>query len=231
MHWIDILVIATLLISGAFAYARGFVHEVLSIAGWIGAAFATIYGTPVLKHFTRQFIDAPFIADLVTGVLIFIVSLAVLSIITRQVSKGVKESALGALDRALGFLFGLLRGAVIVSLVWIGYEWFVPPKEQPEWIYEARTLPMVIQGADILKSLVPPSEPDPCADPNAPDYDPAACAEQNQGPNAPDAQQGNNGGQSLLDKAINAVPKPPANQEGYDQKERNEMDRLFETSQ
>lgn len=230
MHWIDILVIATLLISGAFAYARGFVHEVLSIAGWIGAAFATIYGTPVLKHFTRQFIETFFIADLVTGVLIFIVSLAVLSIITRQVSKGVKESALGALDRALGFLFGVLRGAVIVSLVWIGYEWFVPPKEQPEWIYEARTLPMVIQGADMLKALVPETEPDPCQDPQSPDYDPVACAEQNQ--TAPtEGPQGQNGGQTLLDKAINAVPQPPANQEGYDQKERNEMDRLFETSQ
>lgn len=222
MHWIDILVIATLLISGAFAYARGFVHEVLSIAGWAGAAFATIYGTPVLKHFTRQFIETPFIADLVTGILVFIVTLAVLSIITRQISKGVKESALGALDRALGFLFGLLRGAIIVSLVWIGYEWFVPPKEQPEWIFEARTIPMVVRGADMLKSLVPPSEEgqngvDPNADPNA-------------APNAPD-EQGASDGRSLLDKAINAVPTPPAKQEGYDQKERNEMDRLFETSQ
>lgn len=221
MHWIDILVIATLLISGAFAYARGFVHEVLSIVGWAGAAFATIYGTPVLKHFTRQFIEAPFIADLVTGILVFIVTLAVLSIITRQISKGVKESALGALDRALGFLFGLLRGAIIVGLVWIGYEWFVPPKEQPEWIFEARTIPMVVRGAEMLKSLVPPGEEDqngldPGADPNAASSAPA--------------EQGASDGRSLLDRAINAVPKPPAKQEGYDQKERNEMDRLFETS-
>jgi len=145
MHWIDILVIATLLISGAFAYARGFVHEVLSIAGWIGAAFATIYGTPVLKHFTRQLIDTPFIADLITGILIFIGVLVILSIITKQISRGVKESALGALDRALGFLFGLLRGAVVVSLVWIGYEWTTPPKEQPEWLFDARTMPTIIQ--------------------------------------------------------------------------------------
>jgi len=219
MHWIDILVIATLLISGAFAYARGFVHEVLSIVGWVGATFATIYGTPVLKPFTRQLIDAPFIADLVTGILIFIATLVILSIITKQVSRGVKESALGALDRALGFIFGVLRGAIIVSLVWIGYEWTTPPKEQPEWIFEARTLPMVIRGADMLKSLIPPSENDPNADPNA---DPQG-----------GAQTGKTTGKSLLDRAINAVPRAPENSgaDGYGKKERNEMDRLFETSQ
>lgn len=219
MNWIDILVIATLLISGAFAYARGFVHEVLSIVGWLGATFATIYGTPVLKHFTYQFIATQFVADLVTGILIFIGTLVILSIITRRISNGVKSSALGALDRALGFLFGLLRGAVIVSLVWIGYEWMTPPKEQPEWIFEARTMPLVIQGAGMLKALVPPDEPGKNTDPNAVE------------PNAP--QTGSKDNQNLLDKAINAVPKAPDNKTapGYDQKERNEMDRLFQTNQ
>lgn len=223
MHWIDILVIGTLLISGAFAYARGFVHEVLSIAAWVGAIFATMYGTPVVKNFTLQFIQAPFIAALVTGILIFIGSLIILSITTRRISRGVKESALGALDRALGFLFGLLRGAIIVSLVWIGYEWRTPPEEQPEWIYEARTIPMVIEGANMLKSLAPT---DPEQDPNAPDA-PAQNGQQQDGATLQDK------GKALLDKAINAVPKAPAksNADGYGKKERSEMDRLFETSQ
>lgn len=218
MNWIDILVIATLLISGAFAYARGFVHEVLSIVGWVGATFATIYGTPVLKHFTYQFIGSTFVADLVTGALIFIGVLVILSIITKQISSGVKSSALGALDRALGFLFGLLRGAVIVSLVWIGYEWMTPPKEQPKWIFEARTIALVIQGADMLKALAPPSEPDKNTDPNAKE---------------PATPQSSTDSQNLLDKAINAVPKAPddTTTPGYGQKERNEMDRLFQTNQ
>ena len=220
MHWIDILVIGTLLISGAFAYARGFVHEVLSIAGWIGAVFATLYGTPVLEHFTLQFIEDPFIATMVTGILVFIGTLVILSITTRRISHGVKESALGPLDRALGFLFGLLRGAVIVALVWIGYTWMTPPDEQPEWIYEARTIPLIIQGADMLKALAPATEEaDPNADPNAP------------APSKKITPKDQN--QSLLDKAINAIPKAPAGSkaDGYGKKERSEMDRLFETSQ
>ena len=218
MHWIDILVIGTLLISGAFAYARGFVHEVLSIAAWVGAVFATMYATPVLEHFTLQFIEDPFVAALLTGIAVFIGTLIILSIITRKISRGVKDSALGALDRALGFLFGLQRGAVIVALVWIGYEWFVPPEEQPEWLHETRTIPMAIEGAEMLKSLAPTSEePQNGSGPGATQG----------GPSTKDKVQ------KLFKDAITPVPEAPADAgtEGYGKKERSEMDRLFETSQ
>ena len=40
----DLVVIAILLISGALAFFRGFVHEVLSIGGWVGSGFAAWYG-------------------------------------------------------------------------------------------------------------------------------------------------------------------------------------------
>ena len=93
MHWIDIFVIGALLISGAFGYSRGFVHEVLSIAGWVGASFASLYGTPALKHFMIPFIGDEWLAALVTGILIFIGTLIILSLTTRKISSGVKESA------------------------------------------------------------------------------------------------------------------------------------------
>ena len=220
MHWIDILVIGALLISGAFGYSRGFVHEVLSIAGWVGATFATLHGTPLVKPFTTQFITDPFIAALMTGLLIFIGTLIILSMATRKISRGVKESAIGALDRALGFMFGLLRGALIVCLIWVGYEWTTPPDQQPEWVYQARTMPLIIQGSDILKALVP-------TDANAPN---------NSTPNAPKRDKMGmllKSGRSLLDKATNFKPKipPDPGRNGYGRKERTEMDRLFETNQ
>jgi len=217
MHWLDILVIGTLLISGAFAYARGLVHEILSIAGWVGAVFATMYGTPVVENFTLQFIEDPFIATVATGIVVFIGTLVILSVTTRRISRGVKESALGPLDRALGFLFGILRGAIIVSLVWIGYTWMVPPDEQPEWLAEARTTALIIQGADMLKALVP-ADTDPDAKSPATNAKTTDLKKQ---------------GQTLLDRAINAVPEIPSGSkaDGYGKKERSEMDRLFETSQ
>lgn len=151
----DLAVVFVLLVSALLAFARGFVHEVLSIAGWVGAVFATIYGFPYLKPFARGLISWKFIADIATGTVIFIVSLIILSIITRAISKQVRASALNALDRALGFLFGILRGAALICLLYIGVEMIWSVKEQPKWLRSARTITFIETGAELLRSLAP----------------------------------------------------------------------------
>lgn len=152
---VDIIVVAVLLISALLAFARGFVHEVLSVAGWIGAIFAAIYGFPYLKPHARDLIPIEVAADLAAGAVIFIVTLILLSFLTRAIAKQVQASALNALDRSLGFLFGLLRGAILVCLIYIGVEWMMPVQDQPGWLRNAKTMPLIETGAGILKSLVP----------------------------------------------------------------------------
>ena len=152
---VDIAVVVVLLISALLAYARGFVHEVLSVLGWVGAIFATIYGYPYVKPYARQFIPVELIADLAAGVVIFIVTLVVLSFVTRGAAKMVKASALNFLDRSLGFLFGIVRGAVIVCILYLGVSWLMPPAEQPAWAQSARSMPLIETGAEMLRALIP----------------------------------------------------------------------------
>jgi membrane protein required for colicin V production len=151
----DIAVIVVVLISAFLAYARGFVHEVLSVAGWIGAGFITIYAFPFVQPYARDLIPIELAADLAAGVVVFIVSLAILSILTRAISKRVQDSTLNALDRSLGFLFGMARGAVLVCLVYIAIEWMMPVPDQPSWLRDARTMPLIELGADWLRMLIP----------------------------------------------------------------------------
>lgn len=152
---IDIGVLLILLVSAVLAYARGFVHEVLAVGGWIGAIFATFYGMPYAKTIAREFTSSDMVAGMAAGVIIFITTLVFLSLLTRAVAKQVKASALNALDRSLGFLFGMLRGAVLVSVAYIGLELMVPKDEQPAVIRDARTMQLIEPGAALLKSLVP----------------------------------------------------------------------------
>ncbi|MGB0671171.1 MAG: CvpA family protein, partial [Rhodospirillales bacterium] len=152
---VDIAIAVVLILSALFAFARGFVHEILSMAGWIGAIFAAIYGFPYLKPYARDLIGIELVADLAAGLVIFIVTLIVLSIVTRTISSQVQDSALNALDRALGFLFGLVRGAIVVCLVYVLVEVVVPRDEQPGWLREAKAMPLVERGALVLRALVP----------------------------------------------------------------------------
>lgn len=152
---VDLGIAFVLLISGVLAYVRGLVHEVLSVAAWIGAIFATVFFYPAVQPFARDLIPIDLVADLSTGVVMFVLTLVILSLATRAVSSRVKESALNVLDRSLGFLFGLARGALVVCVAYLGYEVLIPEDEQPEWVTSARSLTIVRIGAEKLYALVP----------------------------------------------------------------------------
>ena len=140
---LDISIGLLLIISAVLAYARGVVQEGLSIAGWVGAIFATIYGFSYLNPFVRELTKINIVADFATGIAIFLTSLVILSLGTRRISKIVKSSALSAIDRSLGFLFGLARGALIVFVGYIGLTTIYPENNQPKWISESRSLALI----------------------------------------------------------------------------------------
>ena len=65
------------------------------------------------------------------------------------------DSRIGALDRTLGFLFGLARGLLIVVVAFMFFTWLVPDKQRPDWVTGAKSR-VVLQGTgDWLMSLLP----------------------------------------------------------------------------
>ena len=69
--------------------------------------------------------------DVATGAVIFVATLAILSLTNRHISKRIWESGLGAVDRSLGFLFGIARGALIVCVLYMAVDWFSPRFPNP----------------------------------------------------------------------------------------------------
>lgn len=213
----DIVVAIVLLMSAFLAYSRGFVQEVLSVGGWVGAAFITIYGFGYVQPYAREIIAIELLADLVAGVIVFVVVLAVLSLLTRAISKRVQDSALNALDRSLGFLFGLARGAVVLCLVYLGISWMIPPAEQPAWLKDARTMPVIETGAHWLRSLVPAR--------TAAEAEQAASDVQEQARKIEEARK-------MMEGLVSPSPKgeDAGTTEGYGEQIRKEMERLIDNN-
>ncbi|TSD88890.1 CvpA family protein [Mycobacterium sp. KBS0706] len=151
----DIAILIILAISAFLALARGFVAEVLSIAGWLGAALVTLWTFNDARPYLRQYIEMQLLADILTGVGIFVVALVIFSTISHLIARVVKGSALSAVDRSLGFAFGVVRGAVLVCLAYLLLTWVFPETRRPPWLENARMLPWVQAGAEYLKTLVP----------------------------------------------------------------------------
>src|SRR5258707_6090098 len=153
--WLDILLLSVMLVSGILAMIRGFMREVLSIAAWGAAAVATILLYGRLLPIAKANISSDIIATgaVVGGV--FLITLLIVSIITVRISDMVLDSRIGALDRTLGFLFGLGRGLIIVVVAFVFFAWLVPPGKQPEGVRNAKSRVVLENTGEWLQALLP----------------------------------------------------------------------------
>jgi membrane protein required for colicin V production len=152
---LDVILLAVMLISALLAMVRGFMREVLSIASWAAAALLTLYAYPRLKPVVLQYFSNDIVASVITIGGVFLGTLLIVSVITIKISDTILDSRVGALDRTLGFLFGLGRGLVIVVVAFLFFAWLVPDRSQPEWVKNAKSR-VVLQGTgQWLMSMLP----------------------------------------------------------------------------
>jgi membrane protein required for colicin V production len=126
---VDAVVAGVIVLSAVLAWSRGMVREGLAIAGWIGAAVAGYAFAPLAEPLVREI---PFVGDILRSscelsrlaafAVVFALSLAVMALITPAIGSFVQGSVLGGIDRALGFLFGVLRGVVLVAVALIVHD-------------------------------------------------------------------------------------------------------------
>jgi membrane protein required for colicin V production len=163
MNVVDLALFAILLIAGIGGFFRGFVQSVLAIAAWVAAVLATLYGLPYASPIAGQWIANPTTATIAAGLVLFIVSLVVLSLVRHQFSAAVRHSALSALDRSLGFVFGLTFGGLVICLFYFAAAWAMGPRDEwPDWAREAKTLPVVERVTAGVCALGPASVRDLC---------------------------------------------------------------------
>jgi membrane protein required for colicin V production len=153
VSWLDIILVAIMLLSGFLAMVRGFTREVLSIFSWAVAAVAALYLTPKYWTLVESYFPSPGFAQIAFAAGVFIIFLIVVSLITLKISDTVLDSRVGALDRTLGFLFGLARGFLLVAIVFILFSALA--RVQPEWVSSARSYPILQQTQVAIESLLP----------------------------------------------------------------------------
>ena len=86
---------------------------------------------------------------------IFLVTLLIVSVLTVRISDMILDSRVGALDRTLGFLFGLGRGLLIVVVAFLFFAWLVPDRSQPEWVRNAKSKVVIKSTGEWLKGMLP----------------------------------------------------------------------------
>jgi len=152
---LDVILLLVMLVSGLLALIRGFMREILSIGAWGVAALVTLYSYPRVLPLAKQYFASDSVAAAVSAGGVFLGTLLIVSIITARISDMVLDSRVGALDRTLGFLFGLARGLVIVVVAFLFFAWLVPDRSQPEWVRSAKSKLVLQNTGQWLMSMLP----------------------------------------------------------------------------
>jgi membrane protein required for colicin V production len=223
MNPVDLGVIAVVVLSAIFAFARGFVREALSIVSWVGAAAITLFGFNWAFEQVDPHVHNPLLSQVIAGVGLFVGSLIVLTILTGYLARLVRIAALSPIDRTLGFIFGLARGAFLVCLAYLLLDISVQPNDRPAWIREAKSAPYLREGADMLRTFLPEQlklKSAGALDELLPKVDPKAAAERDVG----------RAMRALATPGAAATPKPEEPQTpNYRPGDRRDLGRLLGT--
>ena len=153
--YLDLAVLGIVLVSALLSMMRGFTREVLAIASWAAAAAAAYYFYPMVMPYLTHYITKEVIAQAAAAAIVFFVTLIVVSLFTVRLSDAILDSKIGALDRSLGFVFGVARGFLLAVVAFAIFNWLVSEKQQPEWVKNARTRPVLTETADRIVAILP----------------------------------------------------------------------------
>lgn len=126
---VDGAVAAVILISAILAYSRGLVREAMAIVGWVAAAVLAFTFAGAVEPLVREI---PYVGDILGDscelaviaafAIVFALALVLTSFFTPLLSGAIRQSVLGPFDQGLGFIFGVLRGVLLVAVAFVVYD-------------------------------------------------------------------------------------------------------------
>ncbi len=162
---VDAVVAGVIILSAILAYARGLVREGMAIVGWIGAAVvAFIFAAsvqplvkelPVVGNFLSDSCELSIIAAFA---LVFAVALIIASLFTPLLSSAIHRTVLGGIDQGLGFLFGAVRGVLLVAVAFIVYDRALASEALP-MVDNSRSATIFASMQEELNARIPTDAP------------------------------------------------------------------------
>jgi membrane protein required for colicin V production len=146
---IDIIVALSLLICGFLGFARGLIRQLASVICCVAAFICgALLASPLAKAMGASSASLGYV-----GYIISILLLVVLLIVSARIVHATLQSRIAMTDRALGFLFGLLRGFGVVAMPLMFFIWLMPGDKLPDQVRNSLSFPLLNNIIDMIQSL------------------------------------------------------------------------------
>ena len=117
MTWIDYAVLAIIGVSVLLSVIHGFVRELLSLASWVSAFLVAQYFAAQVAALLPAAVPNESLRLLAGFLAVFLLVLLAATLLAIAISSLIKRAGLGAADRLLGAVFGLVRGVAVVMVI------------------------------------------------------------------------------------------------------------------
>jgi membrane protein required for colicin V production len=159
MTGLDIVVLTLVALGALLGFRRGFVAEALSLVAWAAAILAVKFGHGAAYDLLHGFMSSPSGASVLAAVLLFFIVFIGVKIVAQQLGDRTRRSILGPVDRMLGLGFGVLKGLLGATLLFMAAAFAsdmirAEGQPRPDWMVEARSYPLLRAGSDGIVDLV-----------------------------------------------------------------------------
>lgn len=154
MNPLDTVILGILAISAIISFVRGFFREVLSLIAWVSATWIGLTFAPRLSDLISPYITVPALRLSVAFVVLFLLTLFIGAMVNHLIGQLVKKTGFTGTDRMIGVIFGLIRGGVIVAVLFLLAG--VTGLTQAPWWQESKLAPYFQTSASWLRNHIAP---------------------------------------------------------------------------
>jgi len=147
---LDLIYLILTILSLVSCYKKGFILSILSMAKWLLAYIITLILFPKIKPYVKNTIDNEYVLDVSLGIAIFVVIIFLVLLINKGISKAVRYTGIGGLDKTFGFFFGFIRAYIISVCIFSGVHIVYNYDKWPINFGKSYTFPYLKKGSNYL---------------------------------------------------------------------------------
>jgi membrane protein required for colicin V production len=152
----DTIALVVLVVSVLIGLVRGAMRELIAVVAFTLSVTLALAALRFTGPLAAKAVHSPWIAKAVAIAVVFIGAYIALRVIGAALARKVRGvQGLDAADRAVGGVYGVVRGLAFLGIFYLAFSAAIPADRMPSWISDAVSYPIARASGLVLSAAAP----------------------------------------------------------------------------